>query len=232
MVPLELILLTSERDGPMLAGFLATHANGVPVRPVATLADLERIRNRLGPHLRLLAFASGVIVPADMLRALAAPAYNIHPGPPWRPGTFPDVHAVYEGDKRFGATLHEMAPLVDTGAIVDVNPFDVRPGADRPWLAVEAMKAAAQLLVRWGPRLLRDTKPLPQTKKWYWSGRKSRMADFHDLCKITQHMPPDEIERRARSVLGGSLGTLRLEFGGRQFRLDPQPGEAELWPLS
>jgi len=224
-MPGRIVLLASYRDGPFVADFLRGEARGRPVVLAATRAELDALAPSFGPDTRLIAFTSGVVVPGRMLDALGGPArnpaYNIHPGPPERPGTFPDVWALTDGDASFGATLHVMHPRVDEGPIVDVARFDVPADADRPWLAAEAIRHAAALLVKWGGALCRDDAPLPTRPDLAWSGRKTRMRDFDELCRVDPSIGREELDRRARALLGGARGALVLDLHGIRFRHAP-----------
>ncbi len=228
----EIILLTGPAAGSIIAGFLGRIRPDLRVTVAPTLRALEARSDRFGPGVRLLAFTTGVIVPARILDALGGPAYNVHPGPPAHPGAFPDVHALMAGDARFGATLHVMHPRVDAGPIVDVAMFDVPPGADRPWLATRAMRAAGDLVLAWGPRLVGAVEPLPVRGDLAWARRKWRQADLVALTRIDAAMPPETVERRARAVLGGTQGTLLLDWNGRRFRLEPEGPDPDLQPFS
>ncbi|MSO72748.1 MAG: hypothetical protein EXQ84_03955 [Rhodospirillaceae bacterium] len=90
----------------------------VDVALVVTLSELEDALANSSKTTRLISFGSGVIVPAAVLARLSGTAYNFHPGPPAYPGIFPSVFALYDGATRFGVTLHEMKPEVDSGPIV------------------------------------------------------------------------------------------------------------------
>lgn len=228
----EIILLTGPAAGGIIGDFLRRLRPGLRVTVVPTLRALEAQADRFGPRVRLVAFTTGLIVPARVLDALGGPAYNIHPGPPEHPGSFPDVHALMAGDARFGATLHVMHARVDAGPIVDVAMFDVPAGADRRWLATRAMRAAADLMLGWGPRLAADADPLPVRTDLSWAPRKWRQSDLTALTRIDADMTADDVERRARAVLGGTLGTLLLEWNGRRFRLEPDGPDPDLHPFS
>jgi methionyl-tRNA formyltransferase len=234
-MPGRIVLLASYRDGPFVADFLRAEAAGRPVVLATTRAELDALAPSFGPDTRLIAFTSGVVVPGAALEALGGPdrnpAYNIHPGPPERPGTFPDVWALMGGDASFGATLHVMRARVDEGPIVDVARFDVPPGADRPWLATEAIRHAAALLVKWGGALCRDDGPLPTRPDLAWTGAKSRMRDFDDLCRVAPSIAPAELDRRARAALGGARGALVLDLHGIRFRHAPAD-EGPRYPFS
>jgi methionyl-tRNA formyltransferase len=228
----EIILLTGPTPGGVIGDFLRRLRPGLRVTVAPTLRALEAQADRFGPRVRLVAFTTGLIVPARVLDALGGPAYNIHPGPPEHPGSFPDVHALMAGDARFGATLHVMHARVDAGPIVDVAMFDVPPGADRPWLATRAMGAAADLMLGWGARLAGDAAPLPVRTDLSWAPGKWRRADLTALTRIDAAMTAEEVERRARAVLGGTLGTLLLEWNGRRFRFEPDGPDPDLHPFS
>ena len=228
----EIIVLSGPAAGAVVGGFLQGVRADLRVTVVSTVRALEAQAGRFGPRVRLVAFTTGVIVPPHVIEALGGPAYNIHPGPPAHPGSFPDVHALLAGDALFGATLHVMHARVDAGPIVDVAMFDVPPGAERPWLATRAMQAAADLMLGWGARLAGAADPLPVRTDLAWASRKWRQADLTALTRIDAAMPADEVERRARAVLGGTLGTLVLDWNGRRFRLEPDGPDPDLHPFS
>ncbi|HZH26203.1 MAG TPA: formyltransferase family protein [Azospirillaceae bacterium] len=231
-MPQSLILLSTLREGPIVADFLGRLAPGKPVRLATTRSELDAAVAATGGRARLVTFCSTVIVPRTVLEVVDGPSYNVHPGPPTYPGTFPDVWALYEGAARFGATLHVMAERVDEGPVVDVEWFDIPSGADRPWLALEALKAAVQLMLRWGEALALDPAPLPPHPELRWSGRKWRMADFDALCQVPPDVSEAELRRRERAVLGGARGELRLTLHGRTFRAEAEDSASDLWPWS
>jgi methionyl-tRNA formyltransferase len=227
-----LLLLSDRRDGPAAADILRRAGPDVPVRLLVSAEDLEAAAADAPPGARLLAFRSGLVVPERILRALRSNAYNLHPGPPERPGTFPDVFAAYDGDRRFGATLHRMAARVDEGEVVEVSRFDVPAGADRAWYARRAGEAAASMLARRAADLARTDVPLAPGPAAPWSGRKTRMADVLALAEVSADTPADELRRRARALRGLPEAPLRLTLRGRSFVADPDPTASALWPFS
>lgn len=194
----RIILLTSEADAPILVDVLHRHNSAIDVIPVATLEALHGAFAHLPPITRLLSFCSPVIVPAALLATLPSPAYNFHPGPPERPGRYPSVFALYDNDARFGVTVHEMLPRVDSGPIVTAEWFDIPTGADLGEL--ESLSRAYLLAVyqRMAPYMVNVTRPLPQLM-YRWSGRKTSKAQCEDLCRLTPEMDETEIARRDRA---------------------------------
>ena len=191
----KIVLLANGIDAPILGDILRRHNSGLTITPVATLADLHAAFTHLPPVTRLISFCSPVIVPASLLAALPGPAYNFHPSPPERPGRYPAVFALYDRAERFGITVHEMEPPVDSGAIVTADWFAVPPDADL--VTVESMTFARLLeaFQRMAPYLANVARPLPRLL-YRWSGRKTRKAHCDALCQITPDLDDVEIGRR------------------------------------
>jgi len=200
----------------MLLPHLARQTEHCAVRHVEHRAQLEAAILEQPAGTRLLAFCTAVIVPGSLLARLPGPSYNIHPGPPEFPGRHPESWGAYDGARAFGATLHEMAPRVDEGAIVDVIRFTPPEGAGQLEFGLSAFRAALELVVRWAPRLTGDDTPLPHTDL-HWSGRKTTHAQLEAMCRVTPDIDAAEFERRRRSFAepGGSRMTLVLH--GREF---------------
>ena len=110
----------------------------------------ERVPLEFRPS-RILSVGSSVIVPRRILAKLPLPAYNLHPGPPNYPGIFPSAFALYEGAREFGVTLHEMAAIVDSGAICMVERFKIDPRWDRLSLDTHTFVVLMHVLERTAP---------------------------------------------------------------------------------
>lgn len=201
----KIVLLASEIDAPVLADILRRHNSRLTVMPVATLDALHAACANLPPVTRLISFCSPVIVPAKLLSALPGPAYNFHPGPPERPGRYPAVFALYDRAERFGITVHEMEPLVDSGPIVTADWFAVPDDADLMTLEALTFSRLFDAFQRMASYLANVTRPLPRLM-YRWSGRKTRKAQCDELCQITPGMDDAEIARR-KSACGAFLRT-------------------------
>ena len=65
------------------------------------------------------------IIEPEVLESAGA-GFNLHGAPlPEYKGCHPGTHALIKGDKKFGATLHELVPELDKGRIVEKRYFDV-----------------------------------------------------------------------------------------------------------
>ena len=128
-----IILLSSALEREIFMTVLSTHNPSLTIIPIETLADLNALEPDTLAGARLLAFVTGVIVPAAVLDQLGFGAYNFHPGPPAYPGFAPAHFALYQRANEFGATAHVMAARVDEGPIVGVEIFSIPPAL--PWRA-------------------------------------------------------------------------------------------------
>lgn len=201
----KIVLLASPIDAPVLADVLRRHNSHLTVTPVATLDDLHAAFTHLPPITRLVSFCSSVIVPAKLLSALSGPAYNFHPGPPERPGRYPAVFALYDRAERFGITVHEMEPPVDSGPIVTAEWFMIPEGADLVTLEGLTFSRLFDAFQRLAPYLVNVARPLPRLM-YRWNGRKTRKAECDELCQITPGLDDAEIARR-KSACGAFLRT-------------------------
>jgi len=216
-MPQRLLLLTGSFEAGMLMPHLARQATDCAVRHVDTREALE-LAILEGPQAtRLLAFCSAVIVPARLLDLMPGPSYNIHPGPPSFPGRHPESWGAYAGVRRFGATLHEMAPRVDEGAVVDVVSFDVPERAGQIEFGIGAFRASCELLLRWLGHLTSDDQPLPRSVEHRWSGRKTTHAELEAMCVVTPDIDAEEFERRRRSFAEPSGSRMTVMLYGREF---------------
>jgi methionyl-tRNA formyltransferase len=215
-MPQRLLLLTGSFEAGMLVPHLARHNPDCALHHVESFQALESALADAGPSTRLLAFCTAVIVPINLLDRLPGPSYNIHPGPPNFPGRHPESWGAYHRVRSFGATLHEMAPRVDEGAIIDVARFDPPEGGGQLDFGMGAFRAALELVLRWSKWLTGDDRPLPRSDL-QWSGHKTTHAELVAMCHVTPDLDFEEFERRRRAFAepAGSRMTVRLH--GRDF---------------
>ena len=128
-MPSRILLLTGDIEAPHLTEFLQAHNPSLVVEWTPTASALRDAVENMTAGTRLISMLTDVIVPADILSSLPGPSYNFHPGPPAYPGSHAAGFAIYEEATDFGVTLHEMAPNVDSGAIVEVRRFPIATDA-------------------------------------------------------------------------------------------------------
>ena len=213
------ILVTGPLEQTALAPVLRTHNPQLTIRPVTTPGDLAALDQVTLARGRLVAFATSVIVPPDILRSLGHGAYNFHPGPPQYPGWAPAHFALYEQASEFGVTAHVMAERVDAGPIVNVVKFAIPAPIDV--LALEGLAYAhlARLFWNLAPTLARRHEPLP-VSELQWSARKYSRRAYRAICDIPLDISKEDLDRRIRIFGGNHFGmapTIRLH--GVEFRV-------------
>jgi methionyl-tRNA formyltransferase len=190
-----IILLTSRVERSIFASVLSAHNPGLTIRPVETLTDLDALEPDTLARARLIAYGTGVIVPANALDQLGYGAYNFHPGPPAYPGWAPAHFALYARASEFGATAHVMVARVDEGPIVGVEMFSIPPGASVASLEGMAYARLSYLFWTLAKPLATCGERLPHLPL-RWSGTKSTRRDYAALCDIPLDIQRDELDHR------------------------------------
>jgi len=167
----------------------------------------------------LLSFGTGVIVPSSILDNSSLAALNVHAASPEYPGRDPHHFAVYNGAAEYGATMHYMIKAVDSGPIVDVELFSVRPGTPPCELLGLANEAGWKLIERFFTKYAAHGLPEPM-KDVSWGQDKSTRQMFMELCRITPQMSPAEIYRRQHATTMPGYRNLYIELAGLRFRID------------
>jgi len=226
-----------------LAALLRAHNPALTFTPVTTPDEVAAIDRGILRQSRLVAFASGTIVPRDTLKALGCGGYNFHPGSLDYPGWAPAHFALYDGAKTFGATAHLMTEYVDAGPIVGTETFVIPPGTSLSQLEQITYVRLAYLFWRLAKQLA-HSEPL-QTLPIAWAKNKSTRRQYEAMCDIPLGISRHELERRIYAFDDSFRGihpTITLH--GFQFRavvatspaaepqLDPNSAPVELQRLA
>ena len=215
----EIVVLAGQLEGHHLGLFLKRHNPDLTITHVQSRDELTMALHPRRPGVRLIAFCTSIIVPADALAEVECGAYNFHPGPPTYPGKHPASFAIYEGATRFGATVHEMHPRVDSGPIVGVEWFDMPANPRLSEVERLTFDACIRLWHLFGPALATSPDLLP-TSGQTWSGNKSTQRDFDRLCVLPLDIDPQEFDLRQRAFADGLPGRLTVEIHGQRFRIE------------
>jgi methionyl-tRNA formyltransferase len=213
-----IILLTGSAEHVALAAVLRGHRPQLTVHCVTTPDDLAALDLATLSRAGLVAFATPVIVPPQILNALGYGAYNFHPGPPQYPGWAPAHFALYEQAVEFGATVHAMAERIDSGPIVDAALFPVPPSISVLGLEGLAYAHLAQLFGRPAKTLATQAQPPPQ-RPLQWGVRKYSRRAYQAICDIPLDITKEELDRRLRIFGGNHWGMLpTIHLHGVAFR--------------
>lgn len=198
MLKTVILLTATVHQQRALGQLLRTHNPALSFRLARTLDELVTIEPQVLRDARLVAFTTGVIVPRGFLEALGHGAYNFHPGPPYYPGWAPAHFALYDGASTFGATMHVMAPRVDSGPITGVESFLIPEGASVRDLEQIAYIRLGYLFWRKARELACSSDPLPRLPMT-WSGTKSTKQMYRDFCALPSEIDLTELKRRIRA---------------------------------
>ncbi|MCW9035960.1 MAG: formyltransferase family protein [Rhodospirillales bacterium] len=219
----EIILLTDEALAGAVVPLLQAVDPRVSVKSIGDIVTLERRFEEEIGKARLISFGTDIIVSQQILKSLPYPSYNIHPGPPCCPGRFPSVFAINNDIQTFGTTVHEMTEKVDEGPIVAVDYFKMPMEVDRQVLDTLSFQSAMQLISKLAPKFVSEG-ALPTIDE-VWSGKKTSMRDFGDLCKLPADINEDEFKLRYRAIGEGPDHALSIKVFGHRFVLDNQQDE-------
>ncbi|WP_024506557.1 formyltransferase family protein [Bradyrhizobium sp. ARR65] len=219
MLKTIILLTATPHQQHALSVLLMAHNPALSFRKASRLEDLAAIEPGVWRNARLVAFTTGVIVPQAMLEALGHGAYNFHPGPPDYPGWAPANFAIYDGARRFGATMHVMAAKVDSGPIVGVESFVVPDNISVRELEQIAYVRLGHLFWRKAREIACEPGPLPALPIG-WSGTKSTRQMYRDYCELPATIDAAELKRRIRAFDDDFRGIpLTITLHGLRFRL-------------
>jgi methionyl-tRNA formyltransferase len=190
-----IILLTGAVGRPVFTSVLSAHNPCLTIIAAETPADLNALEPDRLARARLIAFVTGVIVPAHVLDRLGYGAYNFHPGPPTYPGWAPAHFALYARATEFGATAHVMVERIDEGPIVGIEMFSIPPGTSVAGLEGMAYARLAFLFWTLAKPLATCGNPLPALPL-QWKGKKTTRRDYATICDVPLDISKDELDRR------------------------------------
>jgi hypothetical protein len=159
----RLIILTDKAFGVLVADFME---RAVPDLTVTCVFSSKALLGEPA-SLPLIGFLTRHYVPETLCQRGSLPAYNIHPGTPDYPGWMPEIRADRDDALIFGATLHEMAPLIDAGPIIATEYMNAQDAPDSDAYARIGFECALVLLGRFARTIAQADQPLsPNGQNW------------------------------------------------------------------
>jgi methionyl-tRNA formyltransferase len=196
---------------------LGRHADPFPEAAASWQGDL------------IVSYLSRWIVPAAVLEMAARAAINFHPAPPEYRGIGCTNFALYEGAPDYGATCHHMTPVVDGGAIIDVQRLPILETDDVASLLARTYDHQFALFREVMDRLFRG-EPLPRSAERCGAHLYTR-TELDALATLTTEMSADEVRRRVRATTFGAWRPT-LDLHGLRFVYQPDAPASTGAPVS
>lgn len=174
------------------------------------------------PNAALISFATGVIVPENILQKFKGRAFNVHPATPEYPGRDPHHFACFDSVSEYGATAHVMTKKVDAGSIIltskEATPIDTTPEQLMEIAERHGEKCIQQLL-----SILANGADLPQSSE-KWGEHKTTRLDFKSFCRISPLDTPEDTDRRIRAANTKQYKNAYVDLNGHRFTYEgPTP---------
>ena len=142
---------------------------------------------------------------------LDKPWINFHPAPlPAYKGRNLCYHAIMNGEKEFGATIHYMDENFDTGDIIEVLGFAVQEWVNAEDLSRFAMSASRQLFQMYFPRILAGEK---FTRSKNIGGTYYKKEPIKDEIDV-----PAVVKRQVRAITFGEFHPV-IDIGGLKYKI-------------
>jgi methionyl-tRNA formyltransferase len=141
---------------------------------------------------------------------------NFHPGPlPEYKGRNLCYHAIMNGAKRFGASVHYMDEDFDTGDIIDAWKFDIEPSWTAQDLHDRTMYESELMFKHFFPRIISgdDFIRLPNVGGTYY-----KKEPIPDEINFIKGSIADHVKSQVRAITYGSFYP-KIDIGGVTYKI-------------
>jgi methionyl-tRNA formyltransferase len=164
----------------------------------------------------MISFISSWIFPQTLLDGAAYAAINFHPGSPEYPGIGCTNFAVYNGEKEYGVTCHQMKATVDTGSIISVKRFPLKEEDTVYGITQQCYGLIERMFYEVMDCILQG-RSLPVSEE-KWTRKPYTRKQLNELCEINPGMSEEEINRRIKATTYKTPWAF-TKIGGRVFKL-------------
>ena len=145
----------------------------------------------------IISYLSAWVLDQNVLNNTKYLNINFHPGPPKYPGIGCFNFAIFNNEKTYGATMHEMKKKVDSGKIIKKIKFNINK-LNLIQLIERTYEKMFKLLKKEMPKILAKKKLNFSKNKW--SRKAYTRKDFNNFCKIDLKMKPDQLIRKIKAI--------------------------------
>jgi methionyl-tRNA formyltransferase len=166
----------------------------------------------------MISFISSWVFPQPLLSRVGYAAINFHPGSPEYPGTGCTNFAIYNGSREYGVTCHHMKASVDSGDIIAVKRFPLKPEDSVYDVTQHCYRLIEELFYEIMDCIL-QARPLPVSPE-EWKRKPYTRKELNELCEIRPDMNAEEIERRIKATTYKTPWAF-TRIGDKIFKLQP-----------
>ena len=173
---------------------------------------------------RLLSVFSESVVPKDLFHAFGGGFYNVHPGPPSRPGWAPVNYALLDNDDSFGVTLHQAVQMVDAGRIIAIEEFPIPLNSNYHELSSMAFDALMRLIDQNIELLLTrgSLEPSAKASEITWGNKRKTKMNLLNDSTVELNISRHELNQKIKAFgMCPDVCRLRVELDGRTYHFDP-----------
>ena len=173
---------------------------------------------------RLLSVFSDSVVPKELFDAFGGGFYNVHPGPPSRPGWAPVNYALLDNDTSFGVTLHQAVETVDTGRIIAAEEFPIPLNSNYHELSSMAFEALMRLIDQSIELLLTkgSLQPSAKASEITWGNKRKTKMNLLKDSKVELNISWHELNQKIKAFgMCPDVCRLRVELDGRTYHFEP-----------
>lgn len=156
----------------------------------------EEVKNWRGDY--LLSFLSPWIIPEEVIKQAEVSSLNFHPGSPKYPGISCYNFALYNNEKEYGVTCHEMTGEIDSGKIIKTHKFPINENETVLTLKKKSRKYLLDLFKEIIEQIENGYNLTFSKEKW--KRKPYTKKDLQAICKIDLNMPKNEIFRRIKAT--------------------------------
>ena len=168
----------------------------------------------------LFSFLSPVIIPEFVLKKISIASINIHPALPKWPGVGAASFALFEGDKTYGVTAHEMLAKLDAGRIIRTIEFPILDNDSCETLFNRAMHYALILFYK----IIDDIGSSGEVKytDLKWERDAITRKEFEKWMELSPDDPPDVIMKKIKALRHSKYPGPVIELFNQRFVYPPQ----------
>ncbi len=159
------------------------------------------------------------IVPKELLDNASIHSINFHPGSPKYPGIGCTNFAIYNGEKEFGVTCHQMNQKVDTGDIIMVKRFPIYEADSVLSLTQRCYENISNMFYDIMDIIISGQELTPCGEKW--ERPPYQRKELNELCKLNLTMSAEEMKRRVKAVTFPNAPGAYIEINGMKFEYVP-----------